>query len=240
MKITVCACASRAFIDKAQVAKLSALAKSAGIDVSIVEDLCEICEDHPEQVKAIAQTTIVACHSRAVNNLMAWVGEQNVQSLNIRNNSADQLMSILSEQSGCMVPTDEASVKKMAEEEARTFAEVSAYPKKVGDDAWFPTLDKKACAECGKCFAFCPFGVYEKVEERVCVKNPHRCKNNCPSCARFCPTSAIVFPKYDKSPINGGDLQEEVTARNGNAQELFNEALRKKLAARRQSIIKSE
>ncbi len=239
MKITLCACASRSFIDKAQVAKLAAMAQCAGIDVEIVEDLCEICEDHPEQVKAIAQTTIVACHSRAIENLMDWVGEKNEQALDLRSHSAEELMRILTERSGCEVPTDEASVSKMAEEEARILAEVKAYPKKVGDDAWYPTLDKKACAECGKCFAFCPFGVYEKVEDKVRVMNPHRCKNNCPSCARFCPASAIVFPKYDKSPINGGDLQEEITARNGNAQELFNEALRKKLAARRQSIIKS-
>lgn len=55
-----------------------------------------------------------------------------------------------------------------------------------GDDAWYPVIDKDRCTECGKCFDFCPFGVYEMVDDRVRVMNPANCKNNCPACARNC------------------------------------------------------
>ena len=34
-----------------------------------------------------------------------------------------------------------------------------------GDDAWYPVIDKDRCTECGKCFDFCPFGVYEMVDD---------------------------------------------------------------------------
>jgi ferredoxin len=47
--------------------------------------------------------------------------------------------------------------------------QIADFPKKLGEDAWYPTLDKDACAECGKCLEFCPFGVYEMVDDRITV-----------------------------------------------------------------------
>ena len=44
MKITICACASRTFINKEKVAQIAAAAKQGGMDVEIVGDLCELCE----------------------------------------------------------------------------------------------------------------------------------------------------------------------------------------------------
>lgn len=78
-----------------------------------------------------------------------------------------------------------------------------------GDDAWYPVIDKDRCTECGKCHDYCPFGVYEMVDDRVRVVHPSHCKNNCPSCARNCPSEAIIFPKYERSPINGGIERQE-------------------------------
>lgn len=101
-----------------------------------------------------------------------------------------------------------------------------------GNDAWYPTIDKDRCTECGKCFDFCPFGVYEMIDDRVRVTHPANCKNNCPACARNCPSEAIIFPKYGRSPINGGMEQEENALRVDHST-LYADALRTWLMERR-------
>ena len=81
---------------------------------------------------------------------------------------------------------------------------------------WFPVIDYDRCTNCRQCLSFCLFGVYGvSADDRVEVQNPDRCKTGCPACARVCPTLAIMFPKYDKGPVNGAvvrdeDLQREV------------------------------
>lgn len=62
--------------------------------------------------------------------------------------------------------------------------------------SWYPIIDYSRCTACGQCADFCLFGVYDKTEQRVSVVNPQGCKNNCPACARICPHTAIIFPKY--------------------------------------------
>lgn len=107
-----------------------------------------------------------------------------------------------------------------------------------GNDAWFPVIDKGRCTECGMCLDFCPFGVYEMVDDRVRVVHPTQCKNNCPACARNCPSEAIIFPKYGRSPINGGLEQEEgnwkaEAGRGAEGSALYADALRARLMERR-------
>ena len=222
--MTICACSSRTFIKKVDVARVAVAAEKAGWQVDLVPDLCELCEDHDPQVHAVAQTTVVACHGRAVKALMAFNEEDNCQTLSLRESSADAVL----QQLGLTYEAD-------ADAEAAVMTRLQAMPQKPGEDAWYPAIDKDVCGECGKCFDFCPFGVYEMVDDRVRVMHPHHCKNNCPACARTCPHGAIVFAKYDRSPINGGQERQE-RAVQLDSRNAYGDAFRAKLAQRKAGL----
>lgn len=236
-KIAICACSSRTFIDKQKVAQVAAAAREAGMVVTLVSDLCELCEDKCEEVHAIAQTTVLACHERAVKSLLAFVGEDTCQCVDIRGGSTEDVLKALG-----VTTAIGATVESTPQLIAEYQEQIAAMPRKLGEDAWYPTLDKDQCAECGKCLEFCPFGVYEMIEDRIRVVHPHHCKNNCPACARTCPAGAIIFPKYDRSPINGGEEKQEnaikldTTFDSKQNAELYGQTLRERLASRKKIL----
>lgn len=108
----------------------------------------------------------------------------------------------------------------------------------ASDPVWYPVLDYDRCTNCGQCFDFCLFGVYEKDEKgRVVVANPQNCKNNCPACARICPETAIIFPKVGEEPINGAEVSDEKERKANvriNVDEILGEDVYATLNARKQ------
>ena len=229
--LNICACSSRTFIKKENIAKVAAAAEASGWTVNIVPDFCELAEGKDESVKELAKTAIVACHERAVSALLDFCDTECTTLLNIRTgNIGDELKKIDID----IDAIDQNTLDTLAEKYEQ---QLEAMPKKYGEDAWYPTLDKNACVECGKCFDFCPFGVYEMIDDRVRVVHPTHCKNNCPACARNCPASAIIFPKYDRSPINGG-VEKEENAVQLDTKEIYTVALKERLAARRNRFLK--
>lgn len=113
--------------------------------------------------------------------------------------------------------------------------------------SWYPVIDYSRCTACGQCADFCLFGVYEKGGDKVKVVNPQECKNNCPACARICPHTAIIFPKYRYGgAIGGSDLIDEAEEQKRQAVDvsnilngdIYNALEQRKM--KRQSIIRNE
>lgn len=226
-RITICGCVSRSFMEKEKVVKVAALLRKEGYDVVIEPDLCEKVMRKSEDLREIASSTIIACYPRAIRSLFRTVGLEVNSVLDLRNGSVQALLESLG--------LSYEPVPDAVEDEAEFRQQLNALPVKTGVDAWFPTLDKDRCTDCGKCHDFCLFGVYSIEEGVVTVTQPQNCKNNCPACARMCPNKAIIFPKYEKSPINGG-LENEELAISIDAKAVYADTLRSRLAQRRASV----
>jgi Pyruvate/2-oxoacid:ferredoxin oxidoreductase delta subunit len=79
---------------------------------------------------------------------------------------------------------------------------------------WFPVIDYTRCTNCMQCLSFCLFDVYGvSADHKIQVQNNDNCKTNCPACSRVCPEVAIMFPKYQGSPINGDEVNENEAKR---------------------------
>jgi NAD-dependent dihydropyrimidine dehydrogenase PreA subunit len=111
------------------------------------------------------------------------------------------------------VDSVEKIISSLAGDGVRSRYSKDTCTEKTGDwIPWFPVIDYDRCKNCKQCPNFCLFGVYKlSVEGKVEVCNPANCKTNCPACARLCLQSAIIFPKYSDSPINGNEVSESAS-----------------------------
>lgn len=224
-RVTICSCASRSFIDKDKVLQVATLLKDNGSDVRIEADLCKMVMNNDPDMHKIASSVILACYPRAVRSLLATMDLVPERVLDIRNGGVAALVGQLQvDVTGQPEKRDEKIQQKIKELQVED-----------GTDAWYPVLDRERCTDCGKCHDFCLFGVYAWENKKVKTVSPQNCKNNCPACARMCPTKAIIFPKYEKSPINGG-LDEEEQFNPQEMHLLYLERLRYKLKERKGRI----
>ncbi len=201
-KVIFCNCGYSNIIDsnlKAQV--LNAL-DPAALDFEAVQDLCGMAAGKNPKLKCWAQAesiNIVACYSRAVKWLFnaadAPLDPDKTQFHNMRTCTPEEIiLSLLGE--------------KTTVDNKQEFR----FEEKGDWIPWFPVIDYDRCKNCMQCMNFCLFGVYGLSESGlVQIINPAGCKTNCPACARMCPQTAIIFPKYTESPINGARVDDDST-----------------------------
>lgn len=224
-KVTICACTSRSFIDQSKLALLATRLEENGAEVTLVADLCELVMNRSSELAEIAQSPILACYPRAIQSQMDWLQLEASEIHDIRNIEAEVIL----EEFGLAASPGESIENPDINEQ------LAALPTSPGADAWYPVLDKSKCTNCGKCHDFCLFGVYTVENKEVKVVQPQNCKNNCPACARVCPSKAIIFPKYAKSPINGGTTDEETFDPKA-LENMYQERLKYRLRQRRTGI----
>jgi len=178
--------------------------RSCGARFEVVTDLCLMCARGCEELKDWASEKdlrIIACYPRAVRWLFHRAGAplaEGVEILNMRTMSPEEVISSLPRGRGPEVGKGLDLDRK--------------------DDwvPWFPVIDYDRCANCKQCLDFCLFGVYELDDQgKVEVARPANCKTNCPACARACPQSAIIFPKYGQGPINGDEVPRQTPGLGG-------------------------
>lgn len=170
--------------------------KQLNTDVFELHDICAFSLNEKEFFSSLEKdyekTFIVACYSRAIDNIFAQnnIELTNYEVLNFRELTSEKIVETLEE--------------KIKESSAESNYEVKKSSLDV--PAWYPVIDKSRCTLCGQCARFCVFGVYSYNKKRLEVVNPLSCKNNCPACGRTCPASAIIFPRLpENSALSGAE-----------------------------------
>ncbi|HOB98714.1 MAG TPA: hypothetical protein PKM43_08210 [Verrucomicrobiota bacterium] len=230
--LIICQCAHAGLIAPETLGSLVSSLRAHGTPFDLVPDLCELAARHDPRLEALARAprpTVLACHERAVRSLFhmaaAPLDPAGTLLLDVRTGSADEALARLG------IPR--AAPGSLAEAAPAGVAEAGWIP-------WFPVIDGERCTNCQQCLGFCLFGVYDlSPEGRVRVANPQACKTNCPACARICPEVAIIFPKYQESPINGGPCLDEAKEKariKADLEAVLGSEVYAKLAARRAKV----
>ncbi|HOK95406.1 MAG TPA: ferredoxin family protein [Anaerohalosphaeraceae bacterium] len=205
MTIVLCRCRNAGWIAEDILQSALELLKPAGRRLVCVDDLCALAaEQDPlfQQWAAKENLVVAACFERAVRALFAHAG--------IR----EQLVARFVNLRAIQTPQEAKAAVRNAIPEQGCPDALSGEPVDIQTAQsdwvpWFPVIDRQRCRNCMQCLNFCLFGVYGQVDQTVRVLRPKKCKTGCPACARVCPYAAIIFPKYDKSPINGDAVDQQ-------------------------------
>ncbi len=230
LRVIVCECIHSDIIPQDVKRDVSAKLHEAGIAVDTVPDLCGLAARRDPMLEQVARADsirIVACFPRAVKWLFDAAGAplpaEDVGILNMRTQSAEEIVRMIVQAAEGIRPQNRiatwvprSTVLGRPCSTSKLCLNVPPQPLPEPRDwvPWFPVIDRDRCTECRQCMNFCLFGVYGVSDEgEVEVRNPEKCKTNCPACARLCPQVAIIFPKYGSGPICGDDVREEDTKR---------------------------
>ncbi len=204
MKILYCDCAYCDIVDKKKKESVRSALTASGMDVVTIPDLCRVAAKERSLLKEVSASrslSVVACFPRAVKALFEFAGvdkKVKLRVFNMRTSSASEILAELK------VPDSGRPYKVVAKK--NTADKKTWIP-------WFPVIEYARCVNCKQCLSFCLFGVYELSKKgEVIVAKPENCKTNCPACAKVCPKSAIIFPKYSEAPINGGEVDKNAVA----------------------------
>ena len=223
-RIIYCRCIYSEILSKQSRELFQTVLDSSQYNITTVDDLCSLAAKKDSKLINLLEEenlTLIACHPRAVKWLLssAGVGIDQLKTIRYFNLMKQPMLEIL-EKIDVKVPQEyrdkiEGIEPPLKDQKTDNRDDLSTLEKnyalqhnKESSRPWFPVIDYSKCTNCGACMDFCLFGVYEKREDgSIEVKTPFNCKDNCPACARICPHNAIIFPKYDKAPVNG-DMDE--------------------------------
>ncbi len=215
--------------------------KNSPAKVTVLSDLCGVTAKRKEALSDLfnagEEYLILGCYPRTMNLLLDQINEQEWKSAKVKHVNLLELSSeeeAIGEINGFIDGHDgTASHNEIIEN--------SGWP------SWYPVIDYSRCTSCGQCADFCLFGVYDKSETRINVNNPAGCKINCPACARICPLTAIIFPKYKNGGAIGGSdeideqaehLRQAIDIESLLGSNIYNAIEKRKI--KRQSIIREE
>jgi NAD-dependent dihydropyrimidine dehydrogenase PreA subunit len=201
-------------IDPSLTGSIKDYLKDTRASVTLLNDLCGIAAKKSHVIKDLytagTEYMIIGCYRRTMDLLIEQAG--------INHHTRDrQHINLLEE-------TDQAKIREQIDAFAAESSGPAVYTEITEDSgwsSWYPVIDYTRCTACGQCADFCLFGVYEKSWAKVQVVNPQGCKNNCPACARICPQTALIFPKYKYGGAIGGSEEiDEVEEKNRQTQDI--------------------
>lgn len=218
------------------LSSLESYLRKMPVTVTKVNDLCGTLQEKNEQIQNLfkrrSEYLILGCYKRSMGLLLDQSSALSAYThVNLIESEKEDILSSISD--FCAGTDMTPSFEEISQD--------SDWP------SWYPVIDYTRCTSCGQCADFCLFGVYEKTADKVKVINPESCKNNCPACARICPSTAIIFPKYKYGGAIGGseeiDEQAELKRQSMDIGDFLGNdiysALEKR-KAKRQSIIRQE